>query len=448
MLAAGFKVSLEWGNLATLRLLLGVMANPALHTSLNIEKVQPPGCEPCYWLSLKHSSSKNSRSSSSRQDDDNRKQQRSRQLDIVLCYVHGGAFVAGHPLMCAGTFKRWMEALDRQGFNTQVLCISYPLAPERPFPAAVASTAAVFAWVRRQFPAGCDTTVIAVGDSAGGNIVPTSLAALRDYMQHKGPAPIRHLASGTAAAQHDSLYDDVGAPAGDTKHAAATPGSPPLPAGTSSSSVAGTGSSDDLAAALAAASSNGSSHAAALTAAIEAHLFADLHNRLTVMAANSSSSSATTRPSDSANSVLASTLTPQAADVKRMPSAIILVSPATDISPTACFRTHWPPGSNDSNNSSSSSNAYDLLGPTTQPAQAPTPDPSAAAAGSSSKRPHYDYLPENIESGGMGSYAAHHEQLCGPYASPVHLPSLQGLTLGRWLLLSGGVELLHPDIDR
>lgn len=53
MLAAGFKVGIRWGNLATLRLTLGWMAHPALFPRLRVRQVQPPGCEPCYWLSLR-----------------------------------------------------------------------------------------------------------------------------------------------------------------------------------------------------------------------------------------------------------------------------------------------------------------------------------------------------------------------------------------------------------
>jgi acetyl esterase/lipase len=80
----------------------------------------------------------------------------------VSAHHAGGAFVAGDALMCAATFKRWMRSLAARGLRTRVLCISYPLAPEQPFPAAVASTAAAFAWLGQQH-----TSFIAVGDSAG-----------------------------------------------------------------------------------------------------------------------------------------------------------------------------------------------------------------------------------------------------------------------------------------
>jgi hypothetical protein len=66
-----------------------------------------------------------------------------------------------------------------------------------------------------------------------------------------------------------------------------------------------------------------------------------------------------------------------------MPTAVVCVSPATDISPSACFRAE-------------------------------------------SGAPHFDYLPRHLEAKAMGSYAEHHEALCGQYASRVHLGSLAG----------------------
>lgn len=169
MIAAGFRVSLQLGNLATMRLLLGMLSrpwlSPILHPWLRITRIQPPGCEPAYWLDLRSNPDPTSH-----------------QPDVVLCYVHGGAFVAGDPLMCAGTFQRWLGSLARRGLHARVLCISYPLAPERPFPAAVASTAAAFAWAGQQNPGATGTgskvtSIMALGDSAGDG-----LKALQDVV--------------------------------------------------------------------------------------------------------------------------------------------------------------------------------------------------------------------------------------------------------------------------
>jgi acetyl esterase/lipase len=451
MVAAGFKVGIKWGNLATLRLMLGFMAQPWIHFGLRIERIQPPGCEPAYWLSLKSASSSADSDSSSEQTSSSAGHPgSSQQPDVVLCYVHGGAFVAGHPLMCVMTFERWMKALARQGINCKVLCIQYPLAPERPFPAAVASTAAVFAWVGQQHPAGCGTTVIAVGDSAGGNIVPTSLAALRDYMQQQHPKPAQLPIQQQQQQQQEKAQEQPATHSTTEAIKASSAGdaSTSKPMHADSAVVAPAGEADH------GVTTSSSAHGAALTAAIEAHMFADLHNRLTVMAAKTSSStingaSSSTSASASRSAALLSAV--------RMPSSIILVSPATDISPTACFRTRKAPhmasaAASSSCDTPAAATESTALPPCSNTSNGSGSNPSSSNGNGSSsislRRPHYDYLPEDLESGGMGSYAEHHEQLCGVYASPVHLPSVEGLCAGRWLVLSGGVELLHPDIER
>lgn len=173
--------------------------------------------------------------------------------------------------------------------------------------------------------------------------------------------------------------------------------------------------------------SSSSSSRNVLTAAIEAHLFADLHNRLVVMAADSGSGSS------SSSSIVV--------PIARMPSAIILVSPCTDISPSACFRSAnrlQQPSSAAAGTSAATAGTTVHISSSNISSSTTSPN----------KKPHYDYLPENIESGGMGSYAAHHEQLAGPYASPVLLPKVEGLCAGRIMLLAGGVELLAADIAR
>lgn len=62
----------------------------------------------------------------------------------------------------------------------------------------------------------------------------------------------------------------------------------------------------------------------------------------------------------------------------------------------------------------------------------------------------FDYLPHTRMAASMAAYTpagAPAALLALPYVSPVNLPSLQGLA-GRWLVLSGGAELLRHDIDR
>ena len=85
----------------------------------------------------------------------------------VVVFFHGGGWVFGslasHHGLCA-------EIALRLGLR--VLSIDYRLAPEHPFPAALADGEAALRWVASQPPAllGEATGIILAGDSAGGNI--------------------------------------------------------------------------------------------------------------------------------------------------------------------------------------------------------------------------------------------------------------------------------------
>ena len=90
----------------------------------------------------------------------------------VLLYLHGGGFVMGSP----NTHRKLAGDLSRAA-GARVLLLDYPLAPERPFPAAIAAVVAVYAALRRDLPA---TRLAIGGDSAGGGLTIAALLALRD----------------------------------------------------------------------------------------------------------------------------------------------------------------------------------------------------------------------------------------------------------------------------
>jgi acetyl esterase len=85
----------------------------------------------------------------------------------AVMYLHGGGWVQGdletHHGLCARL------AL---GSGAVVVAIDYRLAPEHPFPAAVADCLAAYRWLRSHgHEIGADPTRVAVaGDSAGGNL--------------------------------------------------------------------------------------------------------------------------------------------------------------------------------------------------------------------------------------------------------------------------------------
>jgi acetyl esterase/lipase len=91
----------------------------------------------------------------------------------VLLYIHGGGYVAGAPAGyhgLAGHFARLLKA--------RVYMPDYRLAPEHPFPAAIDDTLASYKWLLEQGHAA--GSIAFAGDSAGGAMVVTVMAAARD----------------------------------------------------------------------------------------------------------------------------------------------------------------------------------------------------------------------------------------------------------------------------
>ncbi len=93
--------------------------------------------------------------------------------DQVLLYLHGGGFVFGmtppHLQMGAYLAKK---------MGMRLLMVDYRLAPEAPFPAALADCFTSYRWLLDQgiLP----QNIVVAGDSAGGNLTITLLMKLRD----------------------------------------------------------------------------------------------------------------------------------------------------------------------------------------------------------------------------------------------------------------------------
>ena len=85
----------------------------------------------------------------------------------LLLHVHGGGWVLGSAAD-ADTLCRWIA----REAEVRVLAISYRLAPEAPFPAALEDAHSALAWVHEEAARlGVDTGRVAIGgDSAGANI--------------------------------------------------------------------------------------------------------------------------------------------------------------------------------------------------------------------------------------------------------------------------------------
>ena len=92
--------------------------------------------------------------------------------DQVLLYLHGGGFVYG-----LSSLHRQMVAYVAQKMSVRVLLVDYRLAPDFPFPAALEDCVIAYRWLLKQ--GAVAQQIVLAGDSAGGNLVLTTLMKLR-----------------------------------------------------------------------------------------------------------------------------------------------------------------------------------------------------------------------------------------------------------------------------
>ena len=91
----------------------------------------------------------------------------------VLLYLHGGGYVSGSP----GTHRSLMVRLGHAA-NARVFAPDYRLAPEHPYPMAVADAWASYWWLLAQGVA--PHQIVVAGDSAGGGLTIALLLCLRE----------------------------------------------------------------------------------------------------------------------------------------------------------------------------------------------------------------------------------------------------------------------------
>jgi acetyl esterase/lipase len=92
----------------------------------------------------------------------------------VLFHIHGGGFV--FPLYNP---ERFTTAYLARSVGARALLVDYRLAPENPFPAAIEDCVGAYRWLVAEQDVAPERVVF-TGESAGGNLVVTTLLALRD----------------------------------------------------------------------------------------------------------------------------------------------------------------------------------------------------------------------------------------------------------------------------
>ncbi|WIA31722.1 hypothetical protein OEZ86_002598 [Tetradesmus obliquus] len=138
-------------------------------------------------------------------------QPKSPKASLVLMYLHGGAFMAGHPLMYKPAYRLWMQQMAEQGIHVRVFAVGYPLAPEHPFPAGMHGVAEAYDWLVAQL--GSSEHIILAGDSAGGNLTITGLTYMRDRAAGTVQGPAAQPAAAAAAADTSQQQQGQARPA-------------------------------------------------------------------------------------------------------------------------------------------------------------------------------------------------------------------------------------------
>lgn len=93
--------------------------------------------------------------------------------DKILLYLHGGGFILG-----LTSLHLEMIAYLVQRLGIRSLVVDYRLAPKYPFPASLNDCVMVYRWLLENGYK--PENIVLAGDSAGGNLVITSLIKLRD----------------------------------------------------------------------------------------------------------------------------------------------------------------------------------------------------------------------------------------------------------------------------
>lgn len=94
-----------------------------------------------------------------------------------LLYFHGGGYRQGSPAVFAAQLARISREL-----GATIFAVQYPLAPERPFPAALDTAVQAYAWLTKT-KISADRLIL-WGDSAGGGLAASLLLRLQDEGHH------------------------------------------------------------------------------------------------------------------------------------------------------------------------------------------------------------------------------------------------------------------------
>ncbi|KAI8637117.1 Alpha/Beta hydrolase protein [Parasitella parasitica] len=107
------------------------------------------------------------------------------EQDLVLFYAHGGGFTEGYSYMYMETFQAVINKLKREhNIRASIMSLEYRLSPEHKWPTACREAVECYRYLIHDLGIS-PSKVILAGDSAGGNLVATTLLQLKNMKLKK-----------------------------------------------------------------------------------------------------------------------------------------------------------------------------------------------------------------------------------------------------------------------
>jgi acetyl esterase/lipase len=124
--------------------------------------------------------------------------------EIVLLYVHGGAFGFGYALQYLTAHNRLMSLCASGGRPLRVLSVEYSLSPPACYPDALNQVVEAFKWLSGRVS---PSRIVLGGDSAGGNLALATAMVLRDTSYSVRPAGMILISPWLDLTASDSTFD-------------------------------------------------------------------------------------------------------------------------------------------------------------------------------------------------------------------------------------------------
>lgn len=112
------------------------------------------------------------------------------EQDLIILYIHGGGFTEGYSYMYLDTFQTIIQQLkNKHNMRASILSLEYSLSPEHKWPKACTEAVDCYRYLIHDLGIS-PSKVILAGDSAGGNLVATTLLQLKDRKKDDDTPPL------------------------------------------------------------------------------------------------------------------------------------------------------------------------------------------------------------------------------------------------------------------